>query len=279
MTPAHAGGAPYTVPPEPSRWPSLLLAAAMHLGLLAMLWFGVQWQNSAPVAIEAEVWDMNTQVAAPPPPPAPAPEVTQPEPEPPKAEAPPVEQPPVAKTPDINLEREKRKLEQKKLAEEAEHKAELKKAADEQAARDLAEQKKKDLADKRKKLAEQKAVEQAHQVEMNRILSGAGSTGQAAKSAAPRSDSGYVASLTAKIKSNIAYGGSTDLPGNPRAVYRIEQLPTGDIIARKQIKSSGIPAYDKAVENAIDKSSPLPKKKDGTVERSLELVFDLKELP
>ena len=38
-------------------------------------------------------------------------------------------------------------------------------------------------------------------------------------------------------------------------------------------------AYDSAVENDINKSSPLPKKKDGTVEREIELIFEMKDLP
>jgi colicin import membrane protein len=43
------------------------------------------------------------------------------------------------------------------------------------------------------------------------------------------------------------------------------------------LKSSGIPAFDDAVEKAIAKSSPLPKKKDGSVERDLEVSYSLKE--
>ena len=107
----------------------------------------------------------------------------------------------------------------------------------------------------------------------------AATCGRAAKATAPRKDSGYVAALTSKIKSNIAYSGSTDVPGNPRAVFKIEQLPTGEIISVRKIKSSGLPAYDSSVENAINKSSPLPKKKDGTVEREIELIFEMKDLP
>jgi colicin import membrane protein len=88
-----------------------------------------------------------------------------------------------------------------------------------------------------------------------------------------------VAAITAKIKSNISYAGSQDVPGNPRAEFKISQLPTGEIISVRKIKSSGIPAYDAAVENAISKSSPLPKKKDGTVERDINATFNLKDLP
>ena len=69
MTPVTTAGVPYQVPPEPSRWPSIALAAAVHAGLLAFLFIGVNWQNTEPVAVEAEVWDMQTRAAAPPPPP------------------------------------------------------------------------------------------------------------------------------------------------------------------------------------------------------------------
>lgn len=115
---------------------------------------------------------------------------------------------------------------------------------------------------------------------MQRITGAAGAgSGTAEKSTAPRLDSGYVAAITAKIKSNISYAGSQDVSGNPRAEFKITQLPTGEIISVRKIKSSGIPAYDAAVENAIAKSSPLPKKKDGTVERDINAAFNLKDLP
>jgi colicin import membrane protein len=39
-----------------------------------------------------------------------------------------------------------------------------------------------------------------------------------------------------------------------------------------------VPAFDDAVEKGINKSSPLPKKKDGTVERSLVINFHMKDM-
>ncbi|MES2129987.1 MAG: energy transducer TonB [Pseudomonadota bacterium] len=251
MNPAAAGGVPYRVPPEPSRMPAMLLAAAMHAGLVAFLYIGISWQSTAPVAVEAEVWDMKVQQAAPPPEPAP---VVQPEPAP----APKVEEVPPPKPPEIALEKEKPKkppVKEKPVEKKPDPKVEkAKKAAD-----------------------EKKAMEKAHEAEMRRITGAVGTTGEAAKSTAPRMDSGYVASLTAKIKSNIIYTGNRDLPGDPSAIYRIEQLPTGEVLRFKQIKSSGVPDYDRAVEQAITASSPLPKKKDGTVERSIEPVFRIKD--
>ncbi len=299
MNPSYPGGAPYRVPPEPNRWRALTFAAVMHAGLFLFLWAGVRWQNTAPVAVEAEVWDVRTQTAAPPPPPPRAAVEPTPTP-PPKVVAPPVEQPAAPKAPDINLERAKVKA--KKLAEELKQlerqeredklrdekllkdKADLKaKQLNDQKLKDLADKKLKDLADKQAKLKKEaddkKLLDKTRDAEMRRITGAAGTSGTAPKATAPRIDSGYVASLTSKIKSNIAYSGNTDVSGNPTAVYKIDQLPTGEIILVKRIKSSGIPAYDNAVENAIAKSSPLPKKKDGTVERSIEAVFEMKDLP
>jgi colicin import membrane protein len=312
-------GAPYSVPPEPNRWPAIGLAVGVHARLLAFLWIGISWQNNTPNAVEAEIWDVTTQTAAPPPAPAPEPE---PEPEPetpppqpaPKAvEPPPVVEKPQPKAPDIALERAKkrkeelkrkqaeeereRELEQKRaeekkakaLAEKKERELEEKKAkADaekkeaEKKKKEDAEKKKKEEAEKKKKAAEeQKKLDAARAEEMRRITGAAGnpsSTGTAEKSTAPRLDKGYAAAITAKVKGNTSYAGSLDEPGNPTATFRVEQLPTGEIISVKKIKSSGVPSFDDAVEKGITKSSPLPKKKDGTVERSLVIEFHMKDL-
>lgn len=331
----HVLGKPYSVPRERSRWPSLGLALAMHLGLLFFLWVGVHWQNTEPVAVEAEVWDLKVQTAAPPPDVATEPEPTPTPPPQPEVEQPAPPPPPLVAAPEpkvdlreaeIALERKKAKLkeEKEKAAAEERRKQELKereeekrelekqkqkekdkaaklekekadklekakeakekeKAAEEKAEKELSE--KKAAAEKaakaKKAAAEKAAADKLRADDMKRLMAqaGNGTTGTAAKATAPRKDSGYVAALTSKIKSNIAYSGSTDVPGNPRAVFKIEQLPTGEIISVRKIKSSGLPAYDSSVENAINKSSPLPKKKDGTVEREIELIFEMKDLP
>ncbi|MDI3296016.1 cell envelope integrity protein TolA [Janthinobacterium tructae] len=329
----HVLGKPYSVPRERSRWPSLGLALAMHLGLLFFLWVGVHWQNTEPVAVEAEVWDLKVQTAAPPPEVATEPEPTPAPPPQPQVEQPaPPPPPPVAapepkvdlREAEIALERKKAKLkeEKDKAAAEERRKQELKEREEEKRELEKQKQKEKDKADKlekekadklekakeakekaaeekaekeladkkaaaekaakaKKAAAEKAAADKMRADDMKRMMAqaGNGTTGTAAKATAPRKDSGYVAALTSKIKSNIAYSGSTDVPGNPRAVFKIEQLPTGEIISVRKIKSSGLPAYDSSVENAINKSSPLPKKKDGTVEREIELIFEMKDLP
>lgn len=312
-------GSPYEVPPEPNRWPAIGLAVGVHALLLAFLWIGISWQNNTPIAVEAEIWDVTTQTAAPPPTPAPEPEpepeTPPPQPAPKAAVPPPVVEQPQPKQPDIALEREKkrkeelkrkqaeaeaereRELEQKRaddkkakaLAEKKEReleekkaKAEAEKKEAEQKKKDEAEKKKKEEAEKKKKAAaEQKKLDAARAEEMRRITGAAGnptSTGSAEKSTAPRIDTGYGAAIRAKVKGNTSYAGSLDEPGNPTATFRVEQLPTGEIISVKKIKSSGVPAFDDAVEKGINKSSPLPKKKDGTVARSLDIEFHMKDL-
>jgi colicin import membrane protein len=323
-----AGGAPYYVPPEPKRWPAIGLAVGVHALLLAFLVIGVSWQNHEPVAVEAEVWDLKTQVAAPPPPPPqPAPEPQEetppPQPAPKVAPPPPVEQPAPLRQPDIALEREKKRkeeLKQQKLEEQrlererelAEQKAEEKKAeekkakaladkkareeadkraeqarAEELAKKEEAEKKKKEKADKLAKEKAQKAEDaklaKLRDAEMKRMMAaadnaGSGSTGTAAKSTGPGRDNGYIGAITAKVKGNSSYGGDLDQPGNPTVSFHVEQLPTGEIISVRKTRSSGIAAFDDAVEKAINKSSPLPKKKDGTVERSLEINFHMKDM-
>ncbi|GGE82691.1 hypothetical protein GCM10008020_29540 [Massilia psychrophila] len=316
---AATTGAPYRVPPEPSRWPSIALAAAMHAGLVAFLFIGVNWQNTEPVAVEAEVWDMQTQAAAPPLPtppeaaePAPVPALT-PEPAP-KIIEPPIDKPVAPKPPDIALERAKRKAEERLLLDQQrQQRQEQKKLEEAQLAKQekaqkkaeqLAEKRAQELADKKaedaekkladKKLAEKQAadklakakseaaeqakLDKARLDEMRRITAGAGTSGEAAQSTASRIDTGYLASIVSKIKSTTSYPGSLDVPGNPKVVFKVEELPTGEIISVKLVKSSGIATFDEAVERGINKASPLPKKKDGTVARTVEVAFSMKDL-
>lgn len=310
MKPATAGG-PYKVPRQHDSWRSITLAVAMHAVLLLFLWVGVSWQNNEPTEVQAEIWDMKVQEAAPA---APTPEPTpQPDPEPqPVEKAPPPEPevaPPVPKEdPEIALQRlkAKKKLEEEKLKQEKLEQArkqkeederlaklEAKKKAEQKAKEDkekaekeeqaLAEQqaKKKAAAEKiakeKAEKAEKAAREKAFAAEMSRITGSAakGATGTAAQSTGGKTDGGYAAAIKAKIKSNLVYSSQDD---SLSATYSITQLPSGEIIGVRKVKGSGSAAYDNAIENAIAKSSPLPKKKDGTVERELDLVFKLKEM-
>ena len=300
MNTAPATGSPYQVPPEPSAVSSTVMAVAVHAALLGFLWVGIRWQNVEPVAVTAEVWDMKVQDAAPSEP-APTP-VRTPPPMPRPVAAPPpprVAEPVAPKPPDIALEREKKekKLREQKLAEKkiADQKLADQKLADKLAEDKLAREqdalKAKELADKKakaekaekaakaaKEAADAQIAKKMRDLQMKRILGGVAGAGDADKTTAPKVDNGYVTAVRNKIKRSTSFNGDTDVDGNPSATFKIEQLPTGEIISVRKTKGSGIGAFDDAVERGINNSSPLPKKKDGTVERSIEVTIRMKEV-
>lgn len=67
----------------------------------------------------------------------------------------------------------------------------------------------------------------------------------------------YSKRISGKIRGNIVL--PPNIQGNPEAVFDVNQLPTGEVLAVKLKHSSGNQALDTAIERAIWKSSPLPK--------------------
>ena len=82
----------------------------------------------------------------------------------------------------------------------------------------------------------------------------------------------YIGRIQAKVRGNWIL--PQDLQGNPEAIFLVIQLPTGEVLSTRLLKSSGNPAYDNAVERAILKSSPLPLPSDRSLfDRELKLTF------
>ena len=69
------------------------------------------------------------------------------------------------------------------------------------------------------------------------------------------------------IRSLMRYPGTAT--GNPFVSIRIEQLPNGEVVNVTIVKSSGVAAFDQAVERAVRAASPLPRDDKGGVERVL----------
>lgn len=239
--------------------------------------------------------------------PVPEPPVPQPEPTPvkPLPEPHEVDEPPVVK-PDIALEKEKekkrkdaeKKEREKKEREEQEKEARL---AQEQADRlkkekqekqekleaekklakqkEDAEAKKKAEADKlaaekkqKQQAADNKAAEQRRQDDLKRMMgqatSNTGGTGTAARSQGPRGPSDYGKKLGAKIRSNTIFDVPGELSANPAVEYTVELLPDGTVRSIRKNRTSGVPGFDEAVLQAINKSQPFPPDKDGRVPNS-----------
>jgi colicin import membrane protein len=73
----------------------------------------------------------------------------------------------------------------------------------------------------------------------------------------PVGDPRYIEKIRARIWSKVTL--PSDIKGNPEVVFEVIQLPTGDVLSAKLVKSSGHKLYDEAVERAIVNSSPLPR--------------------
>jgi colicin import membrane protein len=291
---------PYSIPKEPGRWRAIILAALVHALLFGFFWIGIRWKNEQPVAVEAEVWDMQAKQAAPRPDPTPEPAI-KPEPQPTIKEEPKqpepkpqqIEEKPVPK-PDIVLEQEKkRKAEELKKRQQEEEQARQKELAErrrieeeklkkakaeqdridqEQLKKAQAEKKRKEEERKRKQEAEELARLEALRAEnLKRMMgnAGTGGTGDAPKSqGSNRADAAYIDRIASKIKSNIAFIVPNDLLGNPPVEFEVRLLPDGSVAGIRKLKSSGVPGFDEAVARAIERSQPYPKDSSGAVPSS-----------
>jgi colicin import membrane protein len=232
-------------PPQPGKHLSLALAVAVHALLAAILIYGVRWQTKVNDVVEVELVRSL-------PPLVPAPEV---KPEPPKPEVKPPPKPEVKPPPkpDIAIkskEKPKPTKEEPKVKEEPKPKVDpfKQQLAQEEKDRDLRRQ----LADEDRRAADRR--------------------NQVAQAARDKALATYGDRIRAKIRGNIVL--PPDLRGNPSAIFEVTQLPSGEVITARRVRSSGHAGYDAAVERAILKSSPLPRPDDPSLfERTLKLTF------
>ena len=290
---------PIQARPEPGRKKALALAAAVHLALVGALLYGVRWKNSQPEAVQVELWSAPPAPAkALPPPesesrPEPKPE-PRPEPKPEPKPAPKPEPKPEVKSPakpDIALKQEKKPPEPKKPEpkkpeprpepepKKPEPKPEPKKPEPKPEPRP--EPKKPEaprfnfddeLRKEQKQLeAQRNARSQADRENQLRAAADAAGRELSANSQL-RGLADYAAKIRAKVRGNIVL--PAGLQGNPEAVFRVHQMPTGEVLSVKLVKSSGNPALDTAIERAILKSSPLPKPNDESLfQKDLDIKY------
>ncbi len=240
-----------------AKWIAAILAITVHVAFVLFLVFSVTWQNRKPEPVTVDLYapaalakvEAAKPAPEPPTPEPPKPEPPKPEPpkpEPPKPEPPktPIEapKPPPAEQPkpDIGLKEKQERLkkeqaEREKEKQDAEKKLQEKRLAE---ARDR---------QAREAQALQAQAERERQVEQK----------AAADAARAKADADYIRRIQAKIRGNVVV--PPDMQGDPEAVFDVVQLPTGEIIDVQLSKSSGVRAYDEAVQRAIIKSSPLPR--------------------
>jgi len=255
-----------------AKWIAGLLAIAVNLGFVLFLMFHVTWRNPEPEGIAVELYappqvaekiEPKEQISPPKPmPPLEAPKFEPPKIEPPKIEpprpAPKAEPPPPPPKPEISL-KEKQAQAERERREREKQEAEKREAERKQQEKRLAEARERQAREAEALRAQAEREQRAQQqVAMN--------------AARAKADADYIRRIQAKIRGNVVL--PPDMSGNPEAVFDVVQLPTGEIIDVQLGKSSGVRAYDEAVQRAIMKSSPLPRPDNPDMfRRNLTLKF------
>lgn len=255
------------------KWPSIALAALVHVALAVFLFFGVRWQSQPPAAVQVTLVPMppstaRTVTQVPPKPvpkPAPQPE-PKPEPKPtPKPEPKPEPKPapkPEPKAPEI-------KTPEKKPEKKTEPKPEPKPTPK--------------PVPKPVPKPTPKPVDKARVIEENRMDELLAMDAQKAReaellrqeamsAARNRGLQTYIDKIRGKVRANLVR--PPGLTGNPEAVFVVTQGPGGIVLDIRLKKSTGNPILDDAIKRAIQKSDPLPQPDDPSLfSRTLELTF------
>lgn len=247
--------------PDDAMGRAFVLAFLMHALLVVVMVYGVRWQNRPGDTVAVELWE------PPPPPPPPVVEAPKPPPKVVPAKIEPPKPPPPVKQPDIV---EKAPPPKPKPKPEAKPKPEPKpQPKDDELQRSLIREQ---VALEQRRLdAERRRID-----EERRKLQAERTARELAAAARNKMLAEYVNRIRAKVRQNWIL--PQDIKGNPECVFKVVQLPTGEVLDAKLVKSSGNAALDEAVLRAILKSSPLPLPANRELfERELELVFRPKD--
>ena len=173
-------------------------------------------------------------------------------------------------------EEQRKKDEAKKKAEEAKRKAdEAKKKKEEAERKRKEEEERKKKEEERKRKEEERKRKEEEQRRLKQMMEDELSREAEARAEAARIgevQKTWAQQLNEHIRSRWLR--PPGLPQGLRCQVRIEILPNGEVVSVTIIRSSGNPAFDVSVENAVYKSSPLPLPSDPKAfERVLEPIF------
>lgn len=237
--------------PEKGSGPALALSLLAHALLFIAIAFAVRWKSEPVGTVSAELWSL--------PPPAAVPQPAPPPPVPIKVE--PLLPEPPRKADIVEEKKPPPKIEPKK--EPPPKKEEPKK-----------DPPKVDPPKKAEAKAEPAAKPPDPTAAIQRALAQAG-TAPAAGAGGGFSDK-YAAQVITCIRPHIVFNVPDAINAQQYvAVFDVMLLPTGEQTgAPRLIKGSGLAAYDQAVERAIRRCDPFPPPREGTMPRSVRLLFD-----
>lgn len=170
----------------------------------------------------------------------------------------------------------KEKAAKEEAAKEEAERVRAQKAAEEKAAKEKAAKEKAAQEKAEREAAEQALKERFRKEQIERMTNLAGKaddTGSAKKASGPSAT--YAGKVVAAVRPNIIFPGTVN--GNPSAEVEVTTLPTGEILGRKLVRSSGDPDWDAAVLRAIDRTQRLPRDVDGRIPSPMIIAFRPKD--
>ena len=247
---------------------ALALAILVHAAFIAVLVWSIRWQSRPPEVITAELYAPPVRV----PRPDPIPAIEPPKPAPryePKAEPLPL---PERRDAEIALKAKQEEDKRQRDRAENEKREREKKAAEEKKAADARKAAEDKKAADAKERQDRQMDEMRAQADREARESATRAKAKAEGDARSAAQADWIRRIQSKIRGNVIL--PPEMPGNPEAIFEVVQLPTGEIIDVQLRKSSGVKAYDEAVQRAILKSSPLPRPdRPEQFQRALSLRF------
>ncbi|KAF1013693.1 MAG: cell envelope integrity protein TolA [Burkholderia sp.] len=300
---------PLQPPRERGTGRAFLLAALMHVLLVAMLYHGINWQNSTPTGPEAELW---TEVPDAPP----APRSVSPPAQDDDAEI--ALQPKHRQQHEV-VARETRLAEHysQQALKARQQKAEVRRAAQLIAQQQIAEKQKQADKLRHQQLAQQKKLEQQRkqaQVEAQKRaaesekaaaaakakataaanakldkerqarlvqLQGSAGAGQSRRDGLTKRDLGsgsggnatlprYADKVKRRVRPFIVWNGT---PAGLMTRLQVRCAPSGNVLGVSVVKPSGNAAWDETVVGAVRSASPLPPDTNGSTPANIVIIF------
>ncbi len=303
-----------SVPQEQGTGRAFGLAVCMHVLLMLILWYGVQWQNSPSAGVEVELWsEMPNErpVVSAPTPIEPAPALSRP-PQPifsmppaqradislrdkqqtkrvpPKDGAPSAQLPTKLAPSKLDVQRERKavlaqKEAQKQNQQKQQNTLKAQSEKEQQRARErLMREMKAFETERAKERAEHKREARLNNLRQNaqaadsagRGAPAAGQTGTRAGSGG-EGGPGYADKVRQRVKPNIVFDAQS-VAGNPQAVVEVDCAPDGSILSVRLSRSSGNALWDSAVLRAVEKSDPMPRGEGSRAPRRFTITFQPK---
>lgn len=187
----------------------------------------------------------------------------------------------------IEAERERKAQEEQRRAAEAKKQAAAKRKQEEESRLKAEADRKRKAEDEKRRVADAKRKEDAakrRQQEAERHLKeqiAAEETARVDAARAARAASEmdrYRAIIRQKVERSWSRPGGAS--AGMQCVVRVRVVPGGEVLSAKVVKSSGNALFDRSVENAVFKASPLPLPSDAEIFeyfREIEFVFSPQE--